>query len=219
MTQSTRPLHVLVVDDSPEDCECYRRYLGREADRPLNIREAETVQDALEACRDSPPDCVLLDLQLPDGDGADVLEGLGATTVHAARVVVLTGHGSEELAVDAMKGGASDYLVKGSLSAQALWRAVERAVERTRLLVTIAEQQREKDGLIAQLRDALEQVRTLRGILPICSSCKKVRDSEGQWETVEVYVGRHTEAEFSHGLCPDCLVRLYPAYAPGLGKP
>jgi PAS domain S-box-containing protein len=61
-----------------------------------------------------------------------------------------------------------------------------------------------------QLRRALEQVKTLRGIVPICMHCKKIRDDKGYWNQVEVYVRNHTEAEFSHGLCPDCLVRLYP---------
>jgi PAS domain S-box-containing protein len=61
-----------------------------------------------------------------------------------------------------------------------------------------------------QLRRAMEQVKTLRGIVPICMHCKKIRDDKGYWNQVEVYVRKHTEAEFSHGLCPDCLVRLYP---------
>lgn len=61
-----------------------------------------------------------------------------------------------------------------------------------------------------QLRQAMEQVRTLRGIVPICMHCKKIRDDKGYWNQVEVYVRKHTEAEFSHGLCPECLVRLYP---------
>lgn len=60
------------------------------------------------------------------------------------------------------------------------------------------------------LQRAMEQVKTLRGIVPICMHCKKIRDDKGYWNQVEVYVRKHTEAEFSHGLCPDCLVRLYP---------
>lgn len=62
----------------------------------------------------------------------------------------------------------------------------------------------EREGLIARLQDALAQVRTLRGLVPICAWCKKVRDDEGYWEQVETYVTNRTEARFSHGICPEC---------------
>lgn len=65
-----------------------------------------------------------------------------------------------------------------------------------------AEAEREK--LIAELQDALTQVKTLRGLLPICSCCKKIRDDQGYWTAVEVYVMAHSQAEFTHGICPDC---------------
>jgi sigma-B regulation protein RsbU (phosphoserine phosphatase) len=55
-------------------------------------------------------------------------------------------------------------------------------------------------------------VRTLRGIVPICSFCKKIRNDKGYWDLVEVYVKRHTEAEFSHGICPECLKKHYPEF-------
>ena len=64
----------------------------------------------------------------------------------------------------------------------------------------------------AELRQALEQIKTLRGIVPICSNCKKIRDDEGFWNQVEVYVRDHTEAVFSHGMCPECMQQLYPEF-------
>jgi hypothetical protein len=63
---------------------------------------------------------------------------------------------------------------------------------------------------IEELHRALNEIRTLRGIVPICAGCKKIRDDQGYWKQVEVYLQEHTEAEFSHGLCPDCKKRLYP---------
>jgi len=60
------------------------------------------------------------------------------------------------------------------------------------------------------LRAAIEEVRTLRGIIPICSSCKKIRDDKGIWNQIEAYISVHSEAEFSHGICPDCVKKLYP---------
>jgi PAS domain S-box-containing protein len=68
----------------------------------------------------------------------------------------------------------------------------------------------ERERLVLELRGAVEQVKTLSGIVPICSGCKKIRDDKGFWEQVEAYVSRHTDARFSHGICPDCMKRLFP---------
>jgi PAS domain S-box-containing protein len=68
----------------------------------------------------------------------------------------------------------------------------------------------EREALIQELQRAIEQVKTLKGIVPICANCKKIRDDRGFWEQVEAYVSKHTDAEFSHGICPDCMERLYP---------
>jgi hypothetical protein len=62
----------------------------------------------------------------------------------------------------------------------------------------------EQKKLIAELQDALANIKTLKGMLPICASCKKIRDDKGYWNQIEVYVRDHSDAEFSHGLCPDC---------------
>lgn len=70
--------------------------------------------------------------------------------------------------------------------------------------------ERERERLIAELQNALAKVKTLRGLIPICASCKKIRDDQGYWTQVETYVARHSDAEFSHSLCLDCLRKLYP---------
>ena len=76
--------------------------------------------------------------------------------------------------------------------------------------------ERERDLVIARLREALAQVKALSGILPICASCKKIRDDEGYWTQIETYLKSRTDAQFTHGLCPDCARRLYPEV---FGKP
>ena len=68
----------------------------------------------------------------------------------------------------------------------------------------------EKDFLIYELRQALDEVKALQGIIPICASCKKIRDDKGYWHQVEAYVTTHSKASFSHGICPDCFKELYP---------
>jgi PAS domain S-box-containing protein len=70
----------------------------------------------------------------------------------------------------------------------------------------------EREHLISQLQEALEKVKLLSGIIPICSSCKQIRDDKGYWHQVEAYIKNHSEAEFSHSICPDCAERLYPEF-------
>ena len=76
----------------------------------------------------------------------------------------------------------------------------------------------EKEAIIVRLQTALAQVKKLSGLLPICASCKKIRDDEGYWQDVAVYIRDHSEVEFSHGICPECMQRLYPEYYSGSEK-
>jgi|GEM_PF-550952 len=73
-----------------------------------------------------------------------------------------------------------------------------------------AEEQREK--FIAELQEALDKIKTLKGLIPICACCKKIRDDQGYWNNVESYIKEHAEVEFTHGICPDCMKKLYPNY-------
>jgi PAS domain S-box-containing protein len=79
----------------------------------------------------------------------------------------------------------------------------------------ITERKKKEDDmkeLISQLQKAIEEIKTLKGIVPICANCKKIRDDKGYWEQVESYVSKHTEAQFSHSICPDCMKKHYPEY-------
>jgi hypothetical protein len=67
--------------------------------------------------------------------------------------------------------------------------------------------QSERERLIGELQDALANIRTLRGLIPICAWCKRIRNDRGYWEQLELYLGDHSDAEFTHGMCPDCLTK------------
>jgi hypothetical protein len=66
---------------------------------------------------------------------------------------------------------------------------------------------------ITELQNALSKVKILSGLIPICAHCKKIRDDHGYWNQLESYIKKHSEADFSHGICPDCIRKLYPDYA------
>ena len=96
-------------------------------------------------------------------------------------------------------------------------RVRERTTELTavneHLTKEIAERRNAEEAreiLIGHLRDALAEVRTLQGFIPICSGCKKIRDDEGYWQQVETYIQERSDAQFSHSICPECAEKLYP---------
>ena len=100
-------LKILIVDDSPEDRELYRRVLAQDAEREYVFLEAVTGGEGIDRCRSEKPDCVLLDFNLPDMDGLEFLSAVAAESAEdRVAVVMLTGQGTETVAVEAMKGGA-----------------------------------------------------------------------------------------------------------------
>ncbi len=80
----------------------------------------------------------------------------------------------------------------------------------TKLMLSADNIAKEKERLIVELQEALGTIKTLHGIVPICASCKKIRDDKGYWNQIEAYISAHSEAEFSHSLCEDCAKKLYP---------
>jgi PAS domain S-box-containing protein len=131
-------LNILIVDDSPEDRSVFRRYLSQDRNCDYRIEDRELGDEGLERIRSgSPPDCLLLDFNLPDMDGLEFLTELGGSDGHsqglACAVVMLTGGGNESVAVDAMKRGAQDYLIKGRFSPEALQQTVRNALEKFEL--------------------------------------------------------------------------------------
>jgi signal transduction histidine kinase len=133
---SALPLRrVLIVDDSPEDREVYKRFLRADTSHRWEFREADSGEQGQQLCRKQPPDCLLLDYRLPDVDGVSFLAELGCEEDGVAvPVIVLTGQGSEAIAVDAMKSGAQDYLLKATITAASLQRAVDHAIDKVSLL-------------------------------------------------------------------------------------
>ena len=127
----TRPLRILVVDDSREDREAYRRFINSGSQREYLIDEVDSGEEGLAWCRSKTPDCVLLDYLLPDLNGLEFLSELTGHTGEAPfPIVMLTGHGDEMVAVQSMKNGADDYLVKRNITPERLRSTVQDAMAR-----------------------------------------------------------------------------------------
>ena len=164
------------------------------------VGEAADGLETVEMTQSLQPDVILMDIKMPD------MDGLEATRLIQERcptpVVVVTAYETPELVEEASAAGVGAYLVKPP-SAREMERAITIAIARFDDLMELRR-------LNAELQDALAKVRTLSGLLPICSSCKKIRDDEGYWNQLEAYIQEHSNAVFSHGLCPGCAKKLYP---------
>lgn len=141
---------ILIVDDAETDRLTYRRYLTASPKFTCNTIEFALGADALDWCATNSPDLILLDYLLPDTNGLEFLQDLTAQIGTLPPLVMLTGQGSETVAVEAMKHGARDYLVKGQLTAERLINSVTNALKEQRLQAQIARQERQRQ-LVASI--------------------------------------------------------------------
>ncbi len=167
------------------------------------VNTCASAEEALANIGQAKPDLILMDMKLQGAMG-----GIEAASLvrdkHGLPVIFLTAH-SEEMTIERAKlAGPYGYILK-PFNAQELWITVEIALHKHKI-------DREKDELTRELRAALDKVKLLSGLLPICFSCKRIRNDEGYWIKIEQFISEHSEAEFSHGLCKDCAKKLYPEY-------
>ncbi|QRK08793.1 response regulator [Archangium violaceum] len=154
---SRRQLTLLLLEDSPEDRHVFRTYLEQVEEYSFRFLEEENAEQALEVCKREPVDCILLDYELPGANGLEFLRRLEIDEgLLRPPVVMVTGRGSERIAVKALRGGASDYLVKAEVTPENLYRAVRNAVEKEDIRKRLTEQ-RLRTGLAeSRLQLALE---------------------------------------------------------------
>jgi DNA-binding response OmpR family regulator len=143
------------------------------------------------------PHLAILDWMMPGMDGVEVCRRVRQTqSTPPTYIILLTGKSSKEDVVKGLEAGANDYIIK-PFNLQEL-RA------RIQVGATVVELQQRLAERVIELEEALAQVKRLQGIVPICSYCKHVRNDQNYWQQVESYVSAHSEARFSHSVCPAC---------------
>lgn len=191
-------ISVLIVEDNLDDYLLLKEVLDFSNEVNATIYHSELLHDAINIAMETPMDVAIIDLDLSDSFGLDTF-----SFFHKAHpsvpAIIYSGRRDHDLAFQSVKNGAQDYLFKGDPSETAIIRTIRYAIERQRLLT--------------ELKEALEHVRQLQGMLPICSFCKNIRDDEGYWKELEVYISKHSEARFSHGICPPCARKHYPDFS------
>ncbi len=165
---------ILIVEDSEEDRATYSRYLRSDIDTTYHFIEAETLEDGLELWRSQSPDILLIDLNLPDGSGLDFLEAINVDhTGERIPAIMLTGHGSEKIAVRAMKLGASDYLLKGEITPKIITTAVKQVLRETILRQQLWRSQQQYK-IIAEISSRIRENLNLEDILNV--TVKELRE-------------------------------------------
>jgi PAS domain S-box-containing protein len=134
---------------------------------------------------------------------------------HVMHILGALGRGEECPAIETKGRRKDGHMVDVALTISPIKDADGKVIGISSLAYNITERKQledERKKMIQQLNETLSRVKTLSGLLPICASCKKVRDDHGYWQKLEIFVHEHSEAEFSHSICPDCMETLYPQF-------
>ncbi len=208
---------ILIVDDEQENLKSIVQFI-EEMDLPYELYQALNGKTALEIALAKLPDLIISDWDMPQMDGLELVKSLKANELtREIPVIMFTGVMTTfehlEMALDA---GAIEYIRKPLNQVELLAR-VRTVLQLSDSFKMIVEQKKtlmDKNGELrkkqAELQEAFSNIKILAGLLPICANCKKIRDDKGYYQQIEHYITDHSEAEFTHGICPDCAQNLYP---------
>ncbi|OGR13741.1 MAG: hypothetical protein A2277_04130 [Desulfobacterales bacterium RIFOXYA12_FULL_46_15] len=198
---------ILVVDDVAQNRKLLTGLLTKQGYR---VRPASDGALALRSAVLKPPDLVLLDVMMPGIDGFETCRRLkNDPATRDIPVIFMTALNDVQDKLKGFEAGGVDYIIKPFSKPEVIAR-----INNQLSLFSLKKKLEEKNYLLQQtvdkLTDALAEIKTLQGVIPICCSCKRIRDEEGVWEPLEKYFSTHTDAVFSHGICRECTDRLYP---------
>lgn len=194
---------IVIVDDVVENVRILHHCLK---DEGYSFAVARNAAELFEVLQSRPPTLVLLDVMLPDLDGFSILKRLRADPDWSdLPVIFVTARADRDDRLEGFLAGGMDYITKPFDAAEVRARVATHVALRRAL-----EAQRK---LVVDLQAALDRVKRLEGIIPICARCKSVRTDGGYWKQVESYLSEFAGLTFSHGLCPDCAKIVYPETA------
>lgn len=204
-------LTILYVEDDSSTRTELEQLLKRRAGKVLI---AENGSVGLDLFRQFTPDLVITDIRMPVMDGLQMAHKIREINTEI-RIIATTAHSETSYLLEAIEAGIDHYVLK-PIDINKFNGAIEKCSRDILARKALENHRQEREKLIAELQTALEEIKTLQGILPICSFCKDIRNDEGYWERVDAYITRHTDVDFSHGICPPCLKKHYPEEYEGI---
>lgn len=188
-------MRILIAEDETVSRRMLEATLRRWSYEVTVVVDGLSAWDILQ--QDDAPPLAILDWNMPGLDGPEVCRRVRSQNGRQATyLILLTARGQREDIVAGLESGADDYILKPF--------DPEELHARLRVGLRMGELQRSLADRVRDLENALQQVKQLQGLLPICMYCKKIRDDQNYWQQVEHYIGDHSEARFSHGICPTC---------------
>ena len=206
--------NILIIDDVAANIQVLGSILGKKG---YAISYATEGLQALEMIKEEDYDLILLDIMMPKIDGYEVCRRLlQIPSKENIPVIFLTARNEKQDIIEGFNAGAVDFVTK-PFSSEELLARVNTHIQLKAAKDRIARQNQELTQINQQLQDVndalkttLDRIRKLEGIIPICSICKQIRNDEGYWKSIESYIQEHSEARFSHSLCPKCIAIHYP---------
>ena len=213
-------MSILIVDDSTENLLLLQSILQTGGYKDLLT--AESAEQAFKhlGMDDSGGDgagvdLVLMDIQMPEINGIETCRRIKEVErLRDIPIIMVTAVAQREKLQLAFAAGAMDYINK-PVNKIELRTRVGSALKLKQEMDQRKAREQELKKRTQELEQALREVKVLRGFIPICASCKKIRNDRGYWQLVEAYIREHSEAEFSHGICPDCIKKFFPGVEPG----
>ena len=188
-------MKVLIAEDDAVSRRVLQATLDRWGFEIVVTRDGDEARAVIEG--DDVPKLAILDWMMPGVEGPELCRLARRRGLDGMYVILLTAKHRKEDIVEGLRAGADDYITK-PFNKDELHARLQVGVRMVELQTKLGEQ-------VAELREALRTVKQLRGMLPICCYCKKIRDDSNYWKQVEEYLHERSDAEFTHGICPDCL--------------
>ena len=192
-------MRILIAEDDPVSRRVLEAMLHKWKHDVVVTTDGVQAWERLQ-CEDAPK-LAVLDWMMPGMDGVEVCRRVReASGKQQTYIILLTARGQSQNVVAGLQAGADDYVVK-PFDREELHARLQAGIRIVGLQSDLADRVRD-------LEDALSQIKQLTGMLPICSYCKKIRNDQDYWQRVEDYVGEHSEAQFTHGICPECYEKI-----------
>jgi DNA-binding response OmpR family regulator len=196
-------MKVLIADDDPAIRRLLETYLTKWGYEVVSAPDGNEAWKQLQA--PDAPNLVILDWEMPGMDGVEICRRIRQLNKgKLIHIILLTARGAKEDLVVGFEAGADDYITKRFDS--------DELRARVKVGARVVELQSDLAERVRELEEALSQIKTLQGILPICMHCHKIRDDKEVWQRLEEYITENTGAMLSHSLCPECLKKYYSEY-------